>query len=565
MENSEIRSKDRRAKEITPPTLTALNELDNHSGNSSISSDTSTDDEDRLSTCSKVSNKLSKKQSEGISGLTLDQFKLAEHTINKSHNPNDIFSHFAKIVKNTLENKLSKSSRVTKQTLADLEEAVNYTKSRIAEATKLHTSASPDKHIVQIPALEDSILKLQGKFDKFSNKLNKLEDKIDKTKSNTQKMPEIAKLIPELHNTLQVNEKALRETKETMSDTQNLMEKIDKSTEKTIDLGAKILKNMEILTANTYTNLERLTTKTFENMTLITKNTYETMENLTVKALDNTGMAKAAKKLNEIPDKINKIIHSNTTPNIQQSTSKENKEEQKRQIRITLKKEAPNKEAIPYLKSFFKDNNLPTPQDLTQNKLNRITIQMSTIEELELIKSTISNNVDFKLNFIINKHVGQRTRLLIFNTLLPEVSDRQEELLQKNEHLKEANVSIVKTFKTKKTGKLNLIIEVDKSQGDLLLQKGNVFIDFQRYSLTQYKDIKRCYNCQAFGHYSGSCKEEARCQNCGDGHNTRDCNSSVSSCANCKKNNHDDTSHNANSLDCPVYQAYRKDLFSVSS
>lgn len=565
---SRSNSKTRKAGEKVEKPISSIKDQLNQSIDSGASSDASIVEEDRILTPSQhnqSSNKLNKQQSEEISNLRLENFIKAEHTLNKSHDPNDIFAHFTKIVHNTLEGKIRSNKKINKQILVDFQTAANFTKSRIAEATRHSLLSNTDNQVVLPPSLEESYHKLQEKFDKLSHKLKNIEEKIEITTKNTNNIPEIVTLIPKLNNTLQTNVKTLNETKVTMAETQQLMEKIDSSTRQTNELGVNILKNLEILTTNTYSNLENITTKTFENMATLSKNTYETMEQMTEKALESMEMSKVAKTFHEIPEKINKIFQDKSTTNNQQGSVKESKDEQKLLIRITQKKEAQIKETIPYIKNFFKQNNLPTPQDLTTNKQKKTTIQLTTLEDLEQVKTSLNNNDEFKLNFIINKYAGQRIRLLIFNTLLPEEKDSQEEILMQNEFLKAANVNIIKTFKTKKTGKLNMILEVDKLQGDLLLQKGNIFIDFQRYGLTHYKEIKRCFNCQAFGHYSGMCRNETRCQNCGDKHNTRDCKSEDQNCANCTKNKLDVTSHNANSQDCPIFLEYKKSLFTNSS
>ena len=59
--------------------------------------------------------------------------------------------------------------------------------------------------------------------------------------------------------------------------------------------------------------------------------------------------------------------------------------------------------------------------------------------------------------------------------------------------------------------------------------------------------VKRCNNCQTFGHYMNEypTPEVAVCGKC------RDCKSNESVCINCVRDNNEDTSHHTNSFKCP--------------
>ena len=66
-------------------------------------------------------------------------------------------------------------------------------------------------------------------------------------------------------------------------------------------------------------------------------------------------------------------------------------------------------------------------------------------------------------------------------------------------------------------------------------------------------NIKRCYNCQTYGHYAKDCptKEVPVCGKCSEQHNTRDCTSVTSKCINCMIDNCDDYEHPTFSIKCP--------------
>ena len=65
--------------------------------------------------------------------------------------------------------------------------------------------------------------------------------------------------------------------------------------------------------------------------------------------------------------------------------------------------------------------------------------------------------------------------------------------------------------------------------------------------------IKRCYNCQNFGHYAKDCPTTNvhNCGMCSEDHQTKDCESLVHKCINCVRNNISDIHHTATSYKCP--------------
>ena len=66
-------------------------------------------------------------------------------------------------------------------------------------------------------------------------------------------------------------------------------------------------------------------------------------------------------------------------------------------------------------------------------------------------------------------------------------------------------------------------------------------------------NIKRCFNCQKFGHYIKDCptKDEPICGKCSENHPTKDCESESRKCINCVRKNGDNIQHSASSIQCP--------------
>ena len=66
----------------------------------------------------------------------------------------------------------------------------------------------------------------------------------------------------------------------------------------------------------------------------------------------------------------------------------------------------------------------------------------------------------------------------------------------------------------------------------------------------------RCYNCQLHGHRAQECKNDVACAKCAGNHDTKQCESTIVKCINCKREGKEDA-HRADSSDCPVYMAAR--------
>lgn len=66
-------------------------------------------------------------------------------------------------------------------------------------------------------------------------------------------------------------------------------------------------------------------------------------------------------------------------------------------------------------------------------------------------------------------------------------------------------------------------------------------------------NIKRCYNCQNFGHFAKDCStpDTHTCGKCSAAHKTIDCSSYDSRCINCVRNELDQVDHQTSSFNCP--------------
>ena len=83
--------------------------------------------------------------------------------------------------------------------------------------------------------------------------------------------------------------------------------------------------------------------------------------------------------------------------------------------------------------------------------------------------------------------------------------------------------------------------------------KDKLTIGFTKCKVYDRYHVKRCYNCQLFGHYAKDCpnQNEHVCGKCDGAHLTNDCNSDNPKCANCVREKIMENNHHAFDINCP--------------
>ena len=84
--------------------------------------------------------------------------------------------------------------------------------------------------------------------------------------------------------------------------------------------------------------------------------------------------------------------------------------------------------------------------------------------------------------------------------------------------------------------------------------KDKVVVGLTSCKIYDKKQVKRCYNCQDYGHLAKACPTASvpSCGKCGGNHRTDHCESEERNCANCRKHGMLDTNHSVFYYNCPI-------------
>lgn len=188
------------------------------------------------------------------------------------------------------------------------------------------------------------------------------------------------------------------------------------------------------------------------------------------------------------------------------------------------------------------------PIDVRIVKPNRLVLKMENKEELKNLAEKIEKN-EKMLNLGSVRIIKElKNKLILFG--IPEEIGENElmEELKSLEELKSREIRILKFFKGRKDI-LHAIIQVDNYTREILLKKKRILVDLVPVRIGEYKEIKRCYRCQSYGHLSYDCKQEIKCAICQGQHDTRTCTETEATCCYCKENNN----HRSDSFQCQYY------------
>ena len=207
------------------------------------------------------------------------------------------------------------------------------------------------------------------------------------------------------------------------------------------------------------------------------------------------------------------------------------------------------------------DHNIPVTQSY-QNKVGDYVVVCDTKDKRDELKDLVSST---NQEVVLRTPAEKRHSITIVG--LSKQYEKEEVL-----HMLELQNGFIKGFASKNDLKQHIqiytvrplknnpsVFQVFANISSTLREgftyfKNKVTLGLQSCRIYDQYHIKRCNNCQHFGHYIKECPtpDMHACGICSStDHQTKDCESQESKCINCIRNKVIDCNHYANSLQCP--------------
>lgn len=263
------------------------------------------------------------------------------------------------------------------------------------------------------------------------------------------------------------------------------------------------------------------------------------------------------------------------TPNVNLDITDDSdfpKEKQSKSILIIEKSDNPksDSEALIEVETIIVDERIAVKNSY-ENKNGDTVVVCESEEQRNILQDQISKktpSVKFKP---VNNYLTKTIAVSGFNPYYNNsvLSTIRKQNLFVDNFLKHANtpvenhIKLVEVKPLKHNTKLSQAVFKVSFKLRSLFSRNNDKVLFGMKSVRVYDRIfvKRCYNCQKFGHMQSNCPtpDSKVCARCGGNHDTSDCKSSVLKCVNCCRNNlpHD---HAALSIKCLLFIAERERL-----
>lgn len=250
------------------------------------------------------------------------------------------------------------------------------------------------------------------------------------------------------------------------------------------------------------------------------------------------------------------------------------KEDQKNSAVLLIKAHGSNENVL----SEIKNNVNPTDLNIFVSKTKPIKggmlINCDDINSLNKLKNAVEEKFGDKFNISVAKKFSPRLLIKSVDKTVNN-TDILNDILR-NEVLQGIDMVDIRVVTNieMKYGR-NVVIEVSPTIRNLIMNKGYIFIAWQKCYVEDYLRVIRCYRCQRYGHLKKDCKSSSPiCSECTGQHESKDCKPDIKKCINCfhyvsKLNNNNcniHVDHSANDFKlCFVYKNQIQSLISKTN
>lgn len=191
-----------------------------------------------------------------------------------------------------------------------------------------------------------------------------------------------------------------------------------------------------------------------------------------------------------------------------------------------------------------------------------VIIECATKEAISDLKTDAASKLGELYNVTIPEKRLPKVRVFGISEEMAS-DDIKTRLLEQNFNIfrPESVINIYSVNKAINSERYWFKLECDPQTFSAVINEGRLRIGWDICTTREMVDIRRCFQCQSFGHSSKTCTINPKCPKCSGDHEIDDCKSEVSKCVNCDSSNRElnmnlPTDHFAWSIDCSVYKRH---------
>lgn len=210
---------------------------------------------------------------------------------------------------------------------------------------------------------------------------------------------------------------------------------------------------------------------------------------------------------------------------------------------------------------FIKETIDPTkvPISNIRKKANGTISIECTNENIENVRAQTEAALGNDYEVKIPQKLRPRIKVIGFHTRCTTEEMKNYIYSQNPVVRQDSHVEIIQIRETRLKNAFTAIIELDGKTYSDVLNIGKLNIKWDRCSVFENLNVRRCFNCAGYFHGFEKCTFPKACSKCSEEHNLRECTNGIYACINCKRANEKlnlnlDINHPAWSEECQVYK-----------
>jgi len=212
------------------------------------------------------------------------------------------------------------------------------------------------------------------------------------------------------------------------------------------------------------------------------------------------------------------------------------------------------------------ENSIPLKDSFT-NQAGELVLLCESAEKRDELKNLVEN---VKQDIDLTTLKAKRSSITIVGLMREYTDDEVTQLLLKNDLIRKFassndiaehfQVHSIKPLKNKQYCFQAFATVSQVLREGISKLNDKLVMGIKSCKVYDRKLVKRCFNCQKFGHFAAECPtpQTPMCGKCSGEHSTRNCTNQTVGCINCKRDNLEYKSHSASYHGCPALLKYEE-------